>query len=164
MTDQPFEHFVELLDSFDDAMLVTQAEDGRLRARPMRIAERQDDCALVFVTSWESGKVDEIREESQVNVNLQGGGKYLSLSGTAVLNRDKQKIAELWNKTWEVWFPEGKDDPEITLIRVVPAEGEYWDMSDVQGLKFLIQAGKAWLSGEKLHPVGKDLHGKVEME
>jgi hypothetical protein len=25
------------------------------------------------------------------------------------------------------WFPDGKDDPQIALIRVHPEKGEYWD-------------------------------------
>ncbi|MEJ7604655.1 MAG: pyridoxamine 5'-phosphate oxidase family protein, partial [Kofleriaceae bacterium] len=33
----------------------------------------------------------------------------------------------LWSPLLKTWFTEGLDDPRITLIRVRPTEGYYWD-------------------------------------
>ena len=41
----------------------------------------------------------------------------------------------------ETWFNEGVDDPHITVIKVVPSEGYYWDTkygNAVAGLKMII--------------------------
>ncbi len=43
----------------------------------------------------------------------------------------------------KTWFTEGVDDPRITVIRVQPNEGYYWDTkhgSAVAGIKMLIGA------------------------
>jgi hypothetical protein len=43
----------------------------------------------------------------------------------------------------ETWFTEGKDDPRITVIKVTPTEGYYWDTKHgmaVAGAKMLIGA------------------------
>ena len=38
--------------------------------------------------------------------------------------------------------------PLLCLIRVDPTVGEYWDNSGSRGVKFVIDAAKAYLSGE----------------
>ena len=41
--------------------------------------------------------------------------------------RDRAMIDELWRPEFKIWFPEGKDDPEIALLRVSLEKAEYWD-------------------------------------
>ena len=49
-----------------------------------------------------------------------------------------------------MWFPEGKDDPDLCLIEFHPSEGEYWDERGALGAKFIVDAAKAYLSGEEI--------------
>ena len=65
-------HLIELIKDFDNAMLVTRAEDGGLRSRPLAIAEMQDSGLLYFATSVESGKAHEVEADPNVNVSLAG--------------------------------------------------------------------------------------------
>jgi len=44
-----------------------------------------------------------------------------------VIVRDRARIEEKWSEPLKAWFPDGKDDPQIALIRVHPERGEYWD-------------------------------------
>jgi general stress protein 26 len=162
MADQPRQKFHELLQSFDHAMLVTTAADGHLRSRPMAIADVEPDGDLWFATGVESGKIDEILEHPSVNVSLQANRRFLSLSGNATLVRDRARIDELWNDAWKTWFPGGKDDPHLVLLRVEAVEGEYWDSAGLSGLKYLFEAGKARLSGQTPE-VGAEQHGSVRM-
>jgi general stress protein 26 len=154
----------ELLDEFGVAMLVTRTADGGLRARPMALAEADPDGTLWFATDRHSGKVDELDHDPHVAVTLQSKLKFVSLSGTARTVDDRAKLAELWKVEWKVWFPGGKDDPNIVLLRVDGSAGEYWDNGGTSGLKYLIQAGKALLTGER-PDVGDDpqVHGKVRL-
>ncbi len=55
------------------------------------------------------------------------GYEYLSVYGTAEISTDKQKIDEYWSTMVKAWFPEGKDDPNLTLIKVKPEDAYYWD-------------------------------------
>jgi general stress protein 26 len=47
--------------------------------------------------------------------------------GTAEISTDKQKIDKYWSTMVKAWFPEGKDDPNLTLIKVKPEDAYYWD-------------------------------------
>ena len=155
----------ELLSDFDSAMLVTRTASGELRSRPMAVADVEPDGCLWFVTERHSGKLEEIALDDHVNVAMQSRWKFVSISGRAVAVDDARKVADVWNEAWRVWFPGGKDDPSLVLLKVQGDEGEYWDNSGVSGIKYLIAAGKAYLSGTKPREVEGDpkVHGKVAM-
>ena len=40
---------------------------------------------------------------------------------------DKEKIEELWSPFLKTWFQDGKDDTNLSLIKVTPDNGYYWD-------------------------------------
>jgi general stress protein 26 len=153
----------DLLTDFSAAMLVTRTTAGELRSRPMAVAAVEDDGVLWFMTQRHSGKLEEIAADSHVNVAMQSGTKFISVSGDAAAVEDRRKVDELWNPMWKHWFPKGKDDPDLVLIRVTPDAGEYWDNSDLSGLKYLLAAGKAYFTGTKPDVDDPDIHGKVSM-
>ncbi len=155
--------FHDVVEGFDSAMLVSRSLEGELRSRPMIIAKIEDNCTLWFITNLYSGKVDEYLEDPHVNVAMQGKTQYISLSGHATIERNREKINEFWNETWKTWFPGGKDDPELALICVQPDHGQYWDNSGTSGLKYLYEAGKAYFSGEKPE-IDEDIHGSVDFQ
>ena len=167
MTDQQdkTDHFYELLDEFDSAMLVTRTREGSLRSRPMNIARSERDGTLWFATSVESGKIDDLITDEHANVSMQSSFKYLSLTGRAQVVRDRATIEELFEESWKVWFPEGKDDPRLCLIKIDARYGEYWDLQGTKALKFLFKAGKAYLTSEPLNYQSHDpdKHGSVAL-
>jgi len=154
----------DLLEEFRVAMLVTHAADGNLRGRPMVLAEVEPNGALWFASDRHSGKVDEVAKDSHVVVTMQSKTKFVSLGGKATAVDDKAKVSKLWQAEWKVWFPGGKDDSNIVLLRIESHVGEYWDNSGTNGIKYLIQAGKALLTGSRPE-VGDDptVHGKVNL-
>jgi general stress protein 26 len=139
--------FRDVLEHFDNAVLVTRSSDGLLRGRPMAIARSEGDGALWFFTSIESGKVDELLAEPRCAAVMQGPLRYLSLSGRAELVRDRKKIDDLWQRSYEAWFKQGKDDPYLALIHFVAEEGEYWDSSGTRGLRYAFEVAKALARG-----------------
>lgn len=156
------ERLSDLINDFSEAMLVTHLEDHSMRGRPMRMAKIETDGDLWFVTEGDSAKTDEIEKHPQVAVIFQSGSKYVSLSGTATITRKQSKINELWSEAWKVWFPEGKNDPNLMLLKVEAEQGEYWDNSGVRGLTYAFKAGQAYLQGERPE-VGPDINAKVEL-
>ncbi|OWK42149.1 pyridoxamine 5'-phosphate oxidase family protein [Fimbriiglobus ruber] len=153
-----------LLEEFGVAMLVTRGADGNLRGRPMALAEVEADGQLWFASDRHSGKVEELSKDNHVVVTMQSGSKFVSLSGNATTVDDRAKIALIWKPAFKVWFPGGKDDPNLILIRVEGHAGEYWDNSGTSGVKYLIEAGKALITGTRPNLEGDaKVHGKVEI-
>jgi general stress protein 26 len=111
------------------AMLTTTEQDGSLRSRPMYTQQAEFDGDLWFFTADDSGKVAEIRADSDVNLAYAEpkDSRYVSVSGKAELVKDRAKIDELWSPMLKAWFNGGKDDPHLALLRVRVSEAEYWD-------------------------------------
>ena len=120
----------ELVKDIDFCMLTTVDENGDLHSRPMSANGQIDpDGDIWFFTGVSSHKVSEIAKLPKVNVSFADpkNQHYVSVSGTAQLVRDQKKIEELWKPEFKMWFPEGKDDPEIALLRIALEKAEYWD-------------------------------------
>ena len=112
-----------------------------------------------FFTRASSHKVTEVQTEQRVNLAFSHPGKqnYVSVSGRASLVRDQPTIAEHWSETVRVWFPKGKEDLDIALLKVDVDQAEYWDAPSSTMLHAYGYA-KAVITGEPPHPGG---HGKV---
>jgi len=139
----------ELVIRFDTAMLVTRNSDGGMHARPLAIADAGDDETLYFATSIESPKVREIEADPHVNVVMQDGRRYVSLSGVAKVVRDRGVIERLWSSAWKIWFPNGVNDPSLCLLRVEPVEAAYWDMTGTAGIKYVFEMARAFVTGAR---------------
>lgn len=141
------ERLYDVIKGFDNALLVTSAADGRCHARPMAVAEIREDGDIFFATSTTSPKIAEIAANPEVVVTFQGGARFAAVAGRAEMVRDRSLIDHLWSEAWKVWFPQGKDDPTLCLIRVDGREGEYWDNAGMQGIKHAFQQAKAYVQG-----------------
>lgn len=138
----------ELIKDVKTAMLTTM-DWGILRSRPMATQDFEFDGDLWFFTSLETHKVEEIEKDRRVNVSYAAPDKnvYVSVTGRAYLIQDKAKIEEYWSPIYQAWFPDGKDDPNLALLKVEVEQAEYWNYSSgilVQALSFV----KALVTGE----------------
>ena len=143
-------------------MLTTLNQQGHLHARPMYTQEPDASGSLWFFTDHESAKVHEVHRDAQVCVAYGHPGQnlYVSVTGTAKVVLDRAKIDELWSEPLKAWFPKGKDDPNIALLRVDIERGEYWDSPSnvlVQAYAYL----KAVTTGEKSQGGPGSEHAKV---
>ena len=122
----------ELIKDSKFAMLTTIHEDGSLRSRPMATQQVEFNGDLWFFTGLGTSKVHELREHQQVNVAYSNpdDNSYVSVSGTASIMRDRDKMRELWNPAYKAWFPKGLDDPDICLLKVEVQGAEYWDAAN----------------------------------
>jgi general stress protein 26 len=143
----------ELIKDVKIAMMTTVDTDGTLHSRPMYSIEADEHGDLWFFTQIQSPKMTEVSRDNEVNLGYSDPGSqtYVSVAGKAEIVRDKSKIEEKWSEPLRAWFPEGKDDPQIALIRVHPSKGEYWD-SPSSTIVHLYGYAKAALTGEQPHP------------
>lgn len=154
---------VDALKSFGTVMVGTTLADGTMHARPMAVADVDDQGVLWFATERESPKAQEVKLDAHGLVTAQSARVFVSLSGTFSFVHDRARIEALWKPDWKVWFPNGKDDPNIALMRFSPAIGEYWDNSGAKGFRYLFEAARALVAGERARPNGKDSHAKVNL-
>ncbi|AWH28764.1 MULTISPECIES: pyridoxamine 5'-phosphate oxidase family protein [Stenotrophomonas] len=132
MTDTRAEHIAQLSELIKDvevAMFTTTGVDGRLYSRPLGTQQVDFDGDLWFATAADSPKVAEIALNPRVNVAYASTSKntYVSVSGRARIVDDREKIEALWSPAMKLFFPGGKDDPNLRLIQVRAETAEYWE-------------------------------------
>ena len=110
-------------------MMTTRNGENHLHSCPMNTTETSIGAKEIwFIGHKPSETVDNIKQNPEVNLAYvtQESDKYLSISGTAELVEDEEKLNELWSVMYNAYFEQGKDDPQVQLIKVVPHGAEYW--------------------------------------
>jgi general stress protein 26 len=150
------ERIADAVEKAQTCFFCTHATGVAEGVRPMAVRDVDDAGNLWFLSADDSHKNRELEVDPRVHLYFQGSphSDFLHLAGHAVVSRDKQKIKELWSPLIKTWFTGGVDDPRITVIKVTPTEGYYWDNkhgSAVAGVKMLIGAA-----------IGKTLDDSIE--
>lgn len=111
-------------------------------ARPMGAVHVCDEGNIWFFSEKNSEKNKEIENDSTVQLFFAhpGKGSYMVVNGEATINTDQAKIEELWTPIVNIWFNEGKNDPNISLIKVRPTSAYFWDTDGNQMINFLKMA------------------------
>jgi general stress protein 26 len=120
----------QMVKDIDFCMLTTLDEKGNPHSRPMSTnKEIEFDGDLWFFTYGNSHKVHEIDRLAKVNVSFADPDKqrWISMTGTADIVRDKRKMQQLWKPHLKAWFPNGLDEPDIALLKVNVESAEYWN-------------------------------------
>jgi|SRR6476661_4241120 len=100
-----------------------------LTASPMDLLEVDDEGNLWFMSMKDSTKNQEIQADPFTHLFFQESkhSGFLNIYGITEISYDKQRIEELWKPLHKVWFQGGKDDPQISLLKVFPTQAYYWD-------------------------------------
>lgn len=122
----------------------------------MSVQPLDEKGAFWFLSADDSHKKAEITRDNRVQLPFQGlaHSDFLSVQGRASISRDKDKIKELWEPVVKTWFTGGVDNPWITVIKVTPEDGYYWDTKHsnaIAGIKILVGAA-----------IGKTLDDSIE--
>jgi general stress protein 26 len=136
----------ELAESIDICMFCTNLKtvDGST-CRPMGTQEVSDDGSIWFFSRVDSDKNREIEDDKNVQLFYSHPGKdsYLIVNGEAEISFDREKIEELWNPIVKAWFTDGKEDPNISLLKVKPTSAYYWDTEGNKMINFFKMVASA---------------------
>ncbi|MCH5377357.1 MAG: pyridoxamine 5'-phosphate oxidase family protein [Planctomycetes bacterium] len=124
---QTAERVWKLMKKIGFCMLASR--DGEdIRSRPMGAYVARDEHAVYFLTDVEGHKDNEIKRNPNVCLAFADPDNqtYVSVTGTAIVSNDRQKIKELWSTPARVWWDD-PDDPSIRVLEVTPKDAQYWD-------------------------------------
>ena len=105
-----------------------KTDDGAT-CRPMSAVKVCDQGNIWFFSEKDSDKNEAIVKDKDVQLSFSdpGKGSYLVVNGEAEIILDKTIIEDLWTPAAKIWFKQGKDDPNISVIKVKPNSAYYWD-------------------------------------
>jgi general stress protein 26 len=144
-------------------MLTTSNDDQSLSSRPMTQQALEDSGILWFFISDTSQLATDINRHPKINVTFANPSDsvYVAISGHAEVIKFKEKAAELWNPAVAAWFPDGLEDPHLSLIKVSIYNAEYWDSHTNKMLR-IFSIAKAAIIGEPPTDIGD--HQKIDFK
>ena len=122
----------ELVEKGPTCMFGTDLTTIPMHVCPMHALQVDDEGSIWFFSGLDSQHTGHINKDPRVNLIFSNTAafEYLTVFGEAEILRDPVKIEELWKPMVKAWFPDGKDDPNLSLIRVRPLKAHYWDTKD----------------------------------
>lgn len=89
-----------------------------------QLDEDQTDTLFFFV-----GKDNRIAPGGRAMAHFASKGHdyFACFDGTARIDNDFAQVDKLWNNQVEAWFPGGKDDPNLALLRFDIDSAEVWE-------------------------------------
>ncbi|MGP9539874.1 pyridoxamine 5'-phosphate oxidase family protein [Brachybacterium sp. AOP43-C2-M15] len=129
-------------------MLTTALPSGKLLSHPMTPQQVTDDADVWFFLSAAGDQADALRAGPEVNIAISEAGSWLSVAGHLEYVDDRAKRDELWDGQLESYFPGGKDDPDLRLVRVISDSAQYWGMPGGK-VSALARITKAKVTGER---------------
>lgn len=122
--------YAVLLAAYRTAILTTRGADGHFHSRAMAMRQQVRGEEIWFAAAIDSKKCRDLAHDAQCALTFfdpQGGKPTVSISGTGEVIRDRKLVHELWDPSWARWFPDGPDQRELALIRVMPEHVERHD-------------------------------------
>jgi general stress protein 26 len=167
----------KLIDGIETAMVTTRRSDGSLVSRAMQTQRRTTGTDLWFMTNIESEKFEDIARDPHVNVSYYKDRtrEWVSVSGRAILSRDRDLIDGLYQPDWKIWLADEKDgkrdggphDPRIGLI-LVEADTVHYSKKDRPTPMILFAMAKSLVTGEPpkladVRELGRSELGRAEL-
>lgn len=162
-TENSIQNLRSKIKSIRFGMLTTLNGDQSLSSRPMTQQQLDDNGVLWFFLSDTSLLASDLRQHPNINVTFAepSDSIYVSISGNAELVKNREKAEELWSPAVAAWFPEGINDPHLSLIKFTIHAAEYWDSHSNKMLQ-LFAIAKAAISGEPPKDIGE--HEKLNFK
>jgi len=119
--------------------------DGHAQPMTGLTAPDTDRGPIWFFTTKDNGLVNEMRlgHRAIAHFTSKGHDLFATLHGDLVIEQDREMIDRLWNRWVAAWFPGGKTDPQLELIRLDPERAQIWldENSLFAGAKMLLGLG-----------------------
>ena len=140
----------ELIRKTRIAMLTHADQQGQLISKPMATQDVDFDGTVYFIAERTSDQVQDLQQRPSVNVAYAGESAWVSLTGTALVLNDVEKLKELWDGFTGSWLEGGPENPDNVLIEITGRSAEYWDTPGGGKVTQVANLVKAKLTGSTI--------------
>lgn len=127
--------FWKELDDSAFVMLGLQGvEDSRTRPMTAQVdrpegCDKEDGGTIYFFASRSEQLAKDMGQSHRAIATFasKGHGLFAHIHGTLSLDNDRQVIERLWNPIIASWYKDGKDDPDLALIRFDTDRADIWE-------------------------------------
>lgn len=117
-------------------------EEGHSQPMTAQFDNEHAEGPIWFFTAKDTDLVRSMGENHRAVAHFVSKGHdiFASIHGELSLDNDRARIERLWNRFVAAWYPGGKDDPKLQLIRLDPEHAQIWlnENSLFAGMKLLM--------------------------
>lgn len=112
--------------------------------QPMTAFAEADNNCVWFFTRDELDLARQARAGQDARMILMSKDRevYADIRGTLDCLHDRARVDKYWGPMVAAWYPEGKEDPHLILLRFTPEEGQVW-VSDKGIVRLAFEVAKA---------------------
>ena len=138
---EPLEQAEKIMRDTRIAVLTYVSIEGSLVSTPMGTQDFETPGTVWFLTETDTDKVRAIEADDRVNVHYPSDAGWVSLTGTAILNRDRAKLEELWDASASAFMSGDASTPTNALLEVTASSLEYWESPGAVATAFQMAKG-----------------------
>lgn len=118
--------------------------EGRHHMQPMTAFADKEEGAIWFFTSKATDLVKETAAGHYAMFCVMAKDQEFQacIGGELTPDNDRAKIEAYWSPMVAAWFPEGKDDPNLTLLKLTPDDAQVW-VQRGGPLRYIFEVAKA---------------------
>ena len=125
--------------------------------QPMTAFVERGTGSLWFFTRRDTDLAREIGQGGQAMFVYQRDDIQACIGGRLSLEHDRARMERYWNAVVAAWYPDGKDDPQLTLLRLDADDAQVW-ITEAGPVKFAWEIAHA--NATRQQP---DLGGRTDL-
>jgi general stress protein 26 len=110
----------------DSPFLMVGLSGGGMHSEPLTVQLDEDQIDTLFFFVASDNRVAK-GGPAMAQFMSKGHDFFACMSGTIRADNDPAMIDKLWTRQAESWFPGGRNDPKLTLIRFDIDDAELWE-------------------------------------
>lgn len=126
--------------------------------QPMTAFVEPDLRQIWFFTRTDTDLAREVGDGRPAMFVYQQKDLQACIAGDLTLQNDPARVEKYWNAVVAAWYPEGKDDPHLTLLCLTCDDAQVW-VSQAGPARFMWEIAKA--NATKQTP---DLGGRASLD
>lgn len=91
---------------------------------------------------------DDGGQEAMFIVQARDQDLQACIGGTLHHDHDLDRIERYWSPMVEAWYPEGRDDPELTLLRLDCRDAQVW-LTEAGPMKYAWEVARSNMHGQR---------------
>lgn len=137
-------------------------DDGKGHMQPMTPYADPEGRCIWFIAAADEALVQTHAHGEHVHFTFQSPDEefYACVRGTLEVSHDSEKLDELWNRVAAAWFPEGRDDPKVRLLKLTPKDAAVWT-AEASAFTFGLEVLRATVGSKDRPDVGE--HAEITL-
>lgn len=144
----PLKQFWDMLDIQQSVMLGSPVPHQAMQ--PMAANGSREEGLIWFYTGADTDLAEAARNggKAQMCVMDHSQSYYAAVIGSLSTHRSEQHIDRYWNAITSAWYPDGKQDPNLTMLKFAPESAAIWIGSN-NPVRFGWEIARSAISGDE---------------